>query len=445
MDYLGSHPCSFWRRINSKVRIVSTGSVGTNGNSSQKVRIVVLGTGFAGSAFIDSFNRHIGRNGRKKVELTAIDRTNYLTFTPLLYEVATWQVYGNHISIPVWSRKKDDDYRFREDEVMEVIPERNEVVTRHGRINYDYLIMALGTENNDFGIKGVAENSIPLKTIKDAELIRKKILESFKASETKLSEELNYVVVGGGESGVELAASLKNYIEVLKRDYSSDSINAKVILIEAQDHIMKNSGSEFSTRLESYLRELGIELYLDAKVASVSREEVVLENGLVIKTRNVFWTAGVRSNPIASMLGGGLVQKKSGRIIVNGFLQIPSFENIYVIGDNALIGLSYGEKATPQTAAAAVQEGKYLGRRLASLINGRKYRSVFIYKDRGIMLTLGKFSGLCLFGNGLILSGFTAWLIWKLIHLLKITTFTNRAEVLSDWLMASLHSKDVTG
>ena len=430
---------------------MSTGSGRNADKSIQKARIVVLGTGFAGSAFMDEFNRHTGKRGRSKVEMTAINHTNYLTFAPLLYEVATGQVYEHHISIPVCCNIREHGSKFIEDEVMEVIPGRNEVVTRHGQVNYDYLVMALGTENNDFGIKGVAENAIPLKTIRDGELIRNSVLESFKNAvmrdgfESNSSEGLNYVVVGGGASGVELAASLKDYIAVLQKDYRVNSIRPRVILIEAQDHLMKSSGSRFSARLESYLRESGVELHLDAKVASVTRDEILLENGLAIKTGNVFWTAGVKSNTIASMLGGSLVGKKSGRVIVDGFLQIPGFENISVIGDNALISMPGEGKTVPQTAAAAVQEGKYLGRRLTSLINGRKFLSGFVYRDPGIMLSLGRFKGLCQFRSGIILSGFTAWLAWRLIHLLKITTFKNRAEVLSDWLFTSLHRRDVIG
>ncbi len=430
---------------------MSTGSGRKDGNQTQKARIVVLGTGFAGSAFMDAFNKNIGKKGKSKAEITAINYTNYLTFAPLLYEVATGQVYEHHISIPVCCNIREHGSRFLEDEVMEVLPERNEVVTRHGQINYDYLVIALGTENNDFGIKGVAENAIPLKTIRDGELIRNRVLESFKNAVLKdglgnhASEELNYVVVGGGASGVELAASLKEYVGVLQKDYKVNGIRPRVILIEAQDHLMKASGSRFSSKLELYLKESGIELHLDAKVARVTKEEILLENGLSIKTGNVFWTAGVKSNTIASMLGGSLVGKKSGRIMVDGYLQVPGFENISVIGDNALIRLPEEGKAVPQTAAAAVQEGKYLGRRLASLTNGRKSSAEFVYKDPGIMLSLGRFKGLCQFRSGFILSGFSAWLAWRFIHLLKITAFKNRAEVLSDWLFTSLHRRDVIG
>ena len=132
-----------------------------------KTRIVVLGTGFAGSAFMESFNRKMPAKNRDDSELIAVNHTNYLTFSPLLYEVATGQVYEHHISIPVCCDITDHGFRFLEEEITEVNPERNEVVTRHGSIKYDHLVMALGTENNDFGIEGVAEHAIPLKTIKD--------------------------------------------------------------------------------------------------------------------------------------------------------------------------------------------------------------------------------------------------------------------------------------
>ena len=238
---------------------------------------------------------------------------------------------------------------------------------------------------------------------------------------------------------------MKESVDDLQLDYRAAALAPRVVLIEAQDRLMKGTGEDFSSRLENFLKESGIELLLNAKVAKVTDSEILLQDGNVIRTSNVFWTAGVKSNPVAAMLGGGHVNKKSGRIIVDRFLRIPGFENITVIGDNALIASPGQGKFVPQTAAAAVQEGKYAGKRLAAMIRGREDTVPFVYKDPGIMLSLGKFKGLCKLHSGFILSGFSAWLAWRLIHLIRISTFRNKVEVLSDWVFSTFQRRDVIG
>ena len=273
-----------------------------------KTKIVVLGTGFAGSAFMEAFNRKMPVKNRDDVELIAVNHTNYLTFSPLLYEVATGQVYEHHISIPVCCNITDHGFRFLEEEIIEVNPWRNVVETRHGSIKYDHLVIALGTENNDFGIEGVAEHTMPLKTIKDGELIRNRILKSFRDAVSEeymngsVDGKLTFVIIGGGASGVELAASMKEYVDDLQLDYRADALAPRVVLIEAQDHLMKGTGGDFSNRLENFLKESGIELLLNAKVAKVTGDEILLQGGTAIRTSNVFWTAGVKSNPVAAMV-----------------------------------------------------------------------------------------------------------------------------------------------
>lgn len=414
-----------------------------------KTRIVVLGTGFAGSAFMESFSRNLPRRYRDNVDLIAVNNTNYLTFSPLLHEVATGEVFENHITIPVRSEIINHGFKFLEEEIKEVIPERDEVVTEHSNLKYDYLVMALGSENNDFGIEGVAEHAIPLKTIKNGELIRNKIMESVRNAVSaehsggSTNGKLTFTIIGGGASGVELAASTKEYVDSLLYDYKVTGLASRVILIEAQGHLMEGSGNAFSTRLESLLKESGIELLLNAKVTKVTEDEILLDNRNFIKTSNVFWTAGVKNSSVAAMMGGSHVNKKSGRIIVDQFLRIPGFENIAVIGDNGLVLTQVQNQYVPPTAAAAVQEGNYLGVRLASVVRERKNNVPFIYRDKGTMLSLGRFNGLYKLQNGFILSGFSAWLAWRLIHIIKISTFQNKVEVFSDWFSLTLHRRDV--
>ncbi|MHB1708619.1 MAG: NAD(P)/FAD-dependent oxidoreductase [Thermoplasmataceae archaeon] len=418
-----------------------------NSTKGEKMKILVLGTGFAGTSFIQAFNQKLKKKYRKNVDLTAINERNYLMFSPLLYQVATGQVYKDHISIPVCHNIRDHGYRFLESEIVKIVPERNEVITRGGGLPYDHLVLSLGSENNDFGIEGVNDHAIPLKNLRDGELIRNRILESFRTatsvghSPLELPSLLTYVIIGGGASGIELAGSLIDYLKRLEKDYNKNGQKYRVILLEGQDRLMKNSSEKFSVKLEAELKRLGVEILLNSKVARVMEDEVILLDGSRIPSKNIFWTAGVRTNTVTSTLGGSLVDKRAGRIIVDEYLRIPNFENIYVLGDNASPKPDDGGTIPPQTAAAAVQEGKYAGKFMASLINGGRSTPIFRYKDPGIMLSLGRFSGLCQFSNGIILSGFSAWFIWRFVHLAKITTFRNRAEVLSDWIFSSYHRR----
>ncbi len=408
----------------------------------RKPRIVVLGTGFAGTSFIESFNRTLKRNHNKGVDLVAVNSRNYLLFAPLLYQVATGQVYEHHISIPVCCNIRDHGHEFLETEVRGINLEKNEVETADGNVSYDQLIVALGTDSNDFGIEGVSKYAISLKTLKDGEHIRNRILESFRVATQRLHAgdtpaELTFVVVGGGASGVELAGSLPEYLKILGKDYGYSSIKPRIILVEAQEQLMKNISEKFSRKLVDILRNRGVEVLLGANVKKVTKNSLLLGDGRVIESENIFWTAGVKSSPIVSSLGGEGLGKKNGRIIVDGHLRIPGFPNVYVLGDNAYPAPDGKGVVPPQTAAVAVQEGKYLGKALAFRINSGKSFSPFRYKDPGIMLSLGRFVGLCQFSNGIILSGFSAWFIWRFIHLVKISTVKNKFEILSDWIFSS--------
>lgn len=416
---------------------------GRNPDGARKPRILVLGTGFAGTAFMENFARTLKKDRHENVDLVAVNSTNYLLFAPLLYQVATGQVYGHHISIPVCCEVRKHGFRFLETKIKDVNFERNEVETADSKISYDQLILALGTESNDFGIEGVSKYAISLKTLNDGERIRNRVLESFRLATQVLStkdipdSELTFVVIGGGASGVELAGSLAEYLRILGKDYGDTSIKTRIILIEAQERLMMNTSEKFSKKLADILRKRGVDVLLGAKVKKITEDNLFLADGRVIKSKDIFWTAGVKSNPIVSSIGGEKLSRKNGRIIVDEYLRIPDFPNVYVLGDNAYPMPDAKGVVLPQTAAAAVQEGKYLGKALAAKINSGKDALPFKYKDPGIMLSLGRFDGLCQFSNGIIFSGFSAWLIWRFVHLVKISTVENKLEVLLDWIFSS--------
>ena len=410
------------------------------------MKVVVLGTGFAGSSFIETFNRNIKKDAKKGVELIAVNSKNYLLFSPLLYEVATGRVYEYHVSIPVCCTVEDEGYKFVEAEIKEIVPDRREVITSKGVLHYDRLIIALGSESNDFGIDGVKEHAIPLKTLKDGKRARDRVLESYKEAISRINEGcdigslMTFVIIGGGATGVELSASLLEFIDDLNRNHGRRGLKPKVVLVELQNRLMKNLGEDFSERLSTILKKKGVELSLDKKVVKVTENGVTFSDGSYIPSNNVFWTAGIKANSIVSSFRKKSIDGMGERLVVDGFLKIPAFENIYVVGDSALLGSNLNETFVPQTAAAAVQEGKYLGTLLAHELNGRPSNSEFTYRDHGTFLSAGRFSGICKFSNGLMLTGFSAWFIWRFIHLLRISTLKNRFEILSDWTFSWFHN-----
>lgn len=418
-----------------------------NAKDDMKTKIVVLGTGFAGSSFIEAFNKALGREVRKRVSLTAVNSKDYLLFSPLLYEVATGQVYEYHVSLPICCSIEGDGYSFIEAEVRDISPEMKAVVTSRGVLHFDKLVIALGSESNDFGIEGVKEFAIPLKKLKDGERAKNRILQSYKESllTTDGTAEkralLTFVVIGGGAAGIELSSAIVEFIDDLNRNHGSREMRPRVVLIELQDRLMKDLGTEFSDKLSRILSRKGVELSLGRKVVRVSRDTVLFSDGSEIDTKNVFWTAGVKIGSVVSSLERRTVPRKGDRIIVNKYLSITGFEDIFVIGDSAFPLNESNEPPIPQTAAVAVQEGKYAGTMLARELNGKRTISGFRYVDHGTFLSTGSFSGICKLSNGVIVTGLSAWLLWRFIHLFRISTIRNKFEILSDWIFSGFHKK----
>ncbi len=413
--------------------------------SEGKQRIVVLGTGFAGSAFLTAFNREIGKDSKKGIELIAINSRNYMMFSPLLYEVATGKVYGYHVSSPICCTVEDFGYKFIEANTTEIVPERNEIVTTKGTFHYDRLVIALGSESNDFGIPGVKEHSLPLKSVRDGEKARNRVLDSYKEAVSRVDSGstvgslLTFVIIGGGATGVELSASLLEFLDDLNRNHRRKNLFPRVVLVEAHDSLMSDVGGKFSEELAKMLKRKGVELFLGKKVVEVTESEVIFSDGNNIQTSNVFWTAGIKTNSVVSSLKRKFARGGGDRLAVGGYLQVPSLAGVYAIGDSALPVSEKGDSPVPQTAAVAVQEGKYLGKRLGEEFNGKHTDIKFRYRDHGTFLSIGRFSGICKLSNGIILTGFTAWFLWRIIHLWRISTVRNKFEVLFDWTFSLFH------
>lgn len=402
-------------------------------------RVVVLGTGFAGLSFLENLNRIIKKNRMSWVKVTAINSADFMLFSPLLYQVATAEVSDEHISISVSEQLRKMGFNFLDSDILKIDLKSNKVTTAEGELPYDYLVISLGTENNDFGVKGVQEHSIPLKSLRDALEIRQ-ILQgtvgNFQMKEGMAGREKSqntFVVVGGGASGVELAGSIAEYVN--SRGISGG--NFGVELIEARNHLVGGEDPKLSETIRKELVKSGVRVHLSKKVDEITSDEIRFSDRTSIRTSHVFWAAGVRNRRIVTDLLNQGLYLRSGRIQVNGNLRALGSENVFVLGDNALPLFNGNSQNIPQTAAVAVQEGKYAAKALAHLLlqgNLTGYPG-FKVRDSGLMVTLGKFNGVCRLPSGMVFTGFAGWLLWRFVHLVKIRPMRNKIGVLFDWVI----------
>ncbi len=414
-------------------------------------RVVIVGAGFAGLEAAKTIAHGIRRHALDDIQLTVISDRNYHLFTPLLYQVASGLANPFHVIQPVrnWSGMP---LHFIEDRVISVDIAGRCINTTAGKIDYDLLILSPGSETNDFGIKGVTERALFLKRWSDGESVRNRILACLEsASKTKDSGEvrrlLTCAVVGGGSSGVELIGSLSDYLKVLTKYYPELNIrkNAKIILIEADSRLVPGLDERISEVCLKILSRRGIEIRLNTKVRSVDYRGIVLENGDVIATGTIVWTAGIRPTKLIADIPESTVEKKNGRIKVDAHLRLKGHTEVFVIGDSAYLEDENGIPV-PATASAAIQEGRFVGRYILQLLCGTAGIEdfTFRYRDRGVMLSLGRFEGIAAFGNGLMVKGFGGWLAWRFVHLVYISSMRSRLGIIFDWTVAIFYRRIVS-
>ncbi len=417
-----------------------TGNVKTITNSNGKIeaatgiggrpRVVIIGAGFGGL-------RAARRLRDRDVDVLLIDRQNFHTFLPLLYEVATAGLEPDDIAQPVRAIVRGSpNTRFRMATVERVDLDRRVVATDAGDVPYDYLIVAAGSTTNFFGIRSVERHALGLKDLHQATAVRNRVLRSFEhAVVTSDPDErarlMSMVVIGGGPTGVELAgalAELKRH--VLRRDYPElDLTHARVILLEATDKLLAAFPSRLQRKAREQLERLGVEVRLDAPVAEVDADGVVLRHGERIAASNVVWVAGVRGEPIGQAMG--IETGAGGRVPVTPTMQLPGREEVYVIGDLALLTAPDGAPY-PMVAPVAMQQGTLAADNVMRSIAGQRLKT-FRYRDRGTMATIGRRMAVASV-FGLQFSGFIAWALWLTVHLLQLVGLRNRALVLTNWV-----------
>ncbi len=398
---------------------------------SELPRILIIGAGFACV--------HLAKClANKPVQVVLIDKHNYHTFQPLLYQVSSAGLEPDSIAYPIRKIIKNHKHSFfRLAEVKGIQADTQIVSTNIGDISYDYLVIATGTKTNFFGNKTVEQHSMPMKKVPQALDIRSLILQNFeKATITKSKEErkalLNFVIVGGGPTGVELSgaiAEIKKHI--LPRDYHDlNSSDMNIHLLEGNDRVLPTMSANASEKSELFLKKIGVEVHVSTFVTNYDGSVVSTNSDLELQTQTLVWAAGVTGDIVEGLKPESIV-KRANRYKVNRYNQIEGYDNIYAIGDIALMATESFPKGHPQVAQPAIQQGKLLGRNLLRMLNGKPLKP-FTYNDKGSMATIGRNKAVVDLDN-FKFSGFFAWFIWMFIHLMAMVGYRNRVIVFINW------------
>lgn len=391
-------------------------------------RIVIIGGGFGGLMAAKALK---GSND----EITLIDRTNYHLFQPLLYQVATAALSPGDIALPIRAvLRKFKNIKVILDEVVSVSRAEKKVILKDGEIEFDYLVIAIGSRHSYFG-NDLWETDAPgLKTLSDALLIREKILTSLEKAEKetdpiKRAEYLTFVIIGGGPTGVEMAGAIAEIAKKsLMRDFRNISASdTKIYLIEAMSRVLNNYPKELSIKAQNDLEKMGVKLKLNSKVINVNSDGVTTDERS-FETKNIIWAAGNSVSPLLKSLDTTL--DRVGRVQVMNDLSIEGDANIFVIGDAAL-SVDRNSKQLPGVAPVAIQQGRYVGKIIKNKIP-QKSRKAFHYVDKGNLATIGRAKAVADI-HGLKLSGFIAWVAWCFIHIFFLIGFRNRFRVMAEW------------
>ena len=400
-------------------------------------KIIVIGGGFGGLSFLQKARK-------SKNEFILIDKTNHHLFQPLLYQVATAVLSPADITVPLRNLfKNDKNVKTILSEVKEINKEKKEVTLDNAEvISYDKLIVSAGSSYSFFGKNEWSKFAKGLKVINDALDIREKILKAFEKAENEKDEKirkkyLNFVIVGGGPTGVELAGSIAEiaYKNMTKEFRNFSSKDANIYLLEAGDRILPSYSENLAKKSYKYLIDLGVKVMTKERVENIE-EMKVTTNKQVIDADNIIWAAGNEASSLIKHLD--TETDNEGRALVNRDCSIKEDNEVYVIGDAANFITASGE-SLPGIAPVAIQQGRYVAHNIKKNIE-KENRKPFKYSDKGTMATIGRFKAIGVVGN-FELAGFTAWLFWSLIHLVYLIGYRSKILVAIEWIFAYFFNK----
>ena len=394
----------------------------------EQTRVVIVGAGFAGLAAAKTL-------ADAPAEVLLLDRHNYHTFLPLLYQVAAAEVDPSQIGFPIRTILRPlDNVDFMMAEVERVDLESETVLTQQGPVPYDYLILATGSEARFFDIPGAESTTFTMKSMTDGIDLRNHMLARFEEASRETDDArrqrlLTFVVIGGGPSGVEYAGALMELIDgPLAKDYPNFCVeDARVVLVEAASSLLGAMPQELGRYSAERLQKMGVEVLLETAVAEVSPDAVILANGTEIATETAVWTAGVGGEGIA--VRSGMDTRPNKTVSVLPTLQTSGEPNVYVAGD--LAAFEQNGDILPMVAQVAMQQGEAAAQNIIRQITGEALRP-FSYQDKGSMAVIGRNAAVAKIA-GKAFTGFAAWLIWLLVHIMQLVGYRNRLLVLVNW------------
>lgn len=395
-------------------------------------RIVIIGGGFAGISLAK-------RLRNKKVQVVLLDKHNYHNFQPLMYQVATGGLEPDSIAYPIRKIVQEyKDFYFRLAEVRDIDPENNIIYADIGDIKYDYLVIATGSKTNYFGNKEIERNSMAMKTIPQSLNIRSLILENFEQAllTNDIDERhslMNFVLVGGGPTGVELAGALAEMKKaILPKDYPDlDVRKMEINLIQGSNRVLDLMSENASEKAEKFLLDLGVSVWKNVRVTGYDGKTVTTSSDLSFDSATVIWTAGVQGALPHGLKADSFI-KNVNRIKVNQFNQVEGYDNLFAIGDIAVMASEQYPQGHPMMAQPAMQQGRLLANNLIKIIN-KKEPKPFEYKDKGSMATIGRNKAVVDLPK-FKFSGVFAWFVWMFVHLFSLIGFKNKAVVFLNWV-----------
>ncbi|MAB95959.1 MAG: FAD-dependent oxidoreductase [Actinobacteria bacterium] len=400
-------------------------------------KIIVIGGGFGGLSFLQKARK-------SNNEFTLIDKTNHHLFQPLLYQVATAVLSPADITVPIRNLfKNDSNVKVKLGEVVNINKEKKQIVLKNDDvIDYDKLIVSTGASYSYFGNDNWGKFSNGLKNINDALDIRDKILKAFEKAENESNKNiqqkfLNFVVIGGGPTGVEVAGSIAEIaFKNINKEYRNfNSNDSNVYLIEAGSNILPSYSSKLSDKASKYLKKLGVVIKTNEKVENIEEMVVTTDKGK-IESDNIIWAAGNKASSLVTLLDTDM--DSEGRAVVNQDCSIKEDDSIYVIGDAANFKGVNGSPL-PGIAPVAIQQGRYVGLNTKKNLP-KEDRKPFKYRDKGMMATIGGFKAIGVVGK-IEISGFVAWLFWSLIHLVYLIGYKSKFVVVIEWIFAFFFNK----
>lgn len=394
-------------------------------------RIVIVGGGFGGVNLAKQLKH-------APVQVVLLDRNNYHLFQPLLYQVSTAGLEPDSIAFPLRGIfRKQRNLVFRMAEVTGIRSSENILETGIGEIHYDYLVFATGSNTNFFGNKNIEDNAIGMKSLIEAVQIRNYVVKQFEESlllqnPEEIKPKLNFVMVGGGPTGVELAgafAELRKYI--MPKDYPTlPQSLMNVYLIEAGPKLLASFSETTSQKTLEALQEIGVRVLTNTGVKEYDGKTVTLSTGELIQTQSLLWSAGVKGIPVKGIPAD--IVLPNGRILVNELNQVKGFTNVYAIGDIAQMTNDHRfPKGYPMVAQVAIQQGKNVANNLRLSLENKPMKG-FNYKDLGSMATIGRNRAVAEF-SGMRMSGYLAWMAWMIVHLMSLLGFRNKLVVFINW------------